>query len=229
MELFYDCGGIKEVKTKILTIKVLKILSDPNNHNNDKIFDKLVCTISDLPEDKVNQLSLIDSYRILFESWTNTYNKNAWISRIQCDCEIKKEKCECSDKSSCSCQIKSNLLLIKHDLSQTRFVKSPIYEKTHKICGKDVELQPFKLKLLKDALNKNNDVLGLSVIKSINGNTKFDLDSEPINLYQEIREIVKEEEELLGGLITASKKCSNCGKEHTTDIGFHNAVFLNNK
>ena len=208
MDLLFPVNNKKSVSVSELKIKVIKIASDQNNIHDGSLFVKLLCAISDLTPVEAEKVALIDAYRVLFNSWIKSHNCHTYIKQ-------------------CACKCGNSAIFIKHDLSYEP-KNSDVYNKIHRICEKDVKLAPFTLSFVKSALLGKPDLLGVSNIYSIDGNTTFDVDDQSISLYSAVRDLVKEDEVELYNFTNKKVTCS-CGESVVSDIGFHNADFLMNR
>ena len=221
--LLYPVGGISQVQIKILTTKIIKLLSDQQNILDGTIHEKVIGAACVLGEIKPNQLSMIDSLRILMTSWQLTHGVTKWKHTVKCDCGAWA------------------LNMITHDLDPNKFKVLEIYNKALSVESVDasgqphkyaIQLKPLSNQFLSNIMQSDStpDPLELTLFQvvSIDNNPNFDQEEIPIPVWRAVRDAVEPEMQQYHNAVTVKQKCASCEVELESTIGFHNVPWLEN-
>ena len=225
LPLIYPTKELSSVKIGILSVAVMRIMSDNNLRLTGEMPFHILSSacVSTKPE-QFYDVSSVDASRIIFAAWRQSHGSDQWLAKVACDC--------------------GQTALIQHDVN-VEYKKPDIYDKEHivkAVDGKTFEMRDFKLVLRPGSLKSSIDgamvsmddtdssdklvSVALAHIKSIDGNENLDANTIPLSLFKASAALVKEDVSNTDDIAYISQKCVKCKEDVTSVIGWHDATFL---
>lgn len=206
LTLTYPTKKIQQVDVKLLTARIIKIMSSQNAILSGDIVLDILKSISNVG-DEAGTISLLDSYKILAKSWIMTHGGDQYTKKIKC------EECEL-------------VHFVIHDISNILETQAdPIFSKAHtlKSAGVDhmVRLKPmsvlFLVESIKYAADQSNqddilDAITWGMVDTIDGE-KPDWDACDMNLLRQIQELLDPFTEELSGYMVKEGVCKDLVKK----------------